>query len=486
PIKYLIIFLIPIALGLFLLLKDDQQIDIKYVLFLSIWFAGTIYASTNGTRFVLLLVPAYAIAVGISLGTFQSILSNLVSKEFNINKKIVSGVVVVLLLLLLINPIKAADRTAKGEIPSMNDGWYTSLTKIKNNSSENAIITSWWDFGHWFKAIADRPVTFDGGTQNRPQAHWVGKILLTADEEQAIGILRMLDCGANNAFDETNKKYDDTEDSVDVVYEIIAMEKEEAKTYLLAQEFSENETDTILSYTHCEPPEAFFITSGDMVGKAGVWAHFGSWDFDKSYIYNNIKHVKQQEAVKILTKKFNFTEEQASGYYYEVQSLTSDQLVNNWVAPWPNYMTPGWRGCSNTSEIATCNIGMGIGQSNLGQTVTISQAIINLSNPADTKFILAFIDPNTGLPAAQQEAKPMNVVIADETLTKYDVGGEDMLMDLVYDKVANRALLTDPALSQSTFTKLFYLDGRYTEHFERFSDLTDVVGSRIIVWKVKW
>jgi len=47
----------------------------------------------------------------------------------------------------------------------MNDGWYESLTKIKQNASEDAIINSWWDFGHWFKAVGDRAVTFDGTPQ---------------------------------------------------------------------------------------------------------------------------------------------------------------------------------------------------------------------------------------------------------------------------------------------------------------------------------
>jgi len=484
PVKYLFIFLLPLVIGLLLLLKDERKVDIKYALFLTLWFVGTIYASTKGTRFVLLMVPAFAIAFGIALGTVQSILSRLVAKEFNFNKKIISGILIVLLLLLLVNPIKAANRTAKGEVPSMNDAWWTSLTRIKENSSENTIITSWWDFGHWFKAIADRAVTFDGGSQNNPQAHWVGKILMNDDEEQAVAILRMLDCGANNAFNEINKKYDDTEISVDIVYEIIMMDKDDAKLYLEEKGFDDESVNNITKYVHCDPPEAFFITSGDMVGKAGVWSHFGSWDFDRAFIYNNVRKADYQEAIDLLTDRFNITEEVASNYYYEVQSLTSDQQVNNWIAPWPNYATPNMRGCKNTSEIAECDVSLGIGQSNLGQNVRISKAIINLSNPVDTRFILSFIDRNTGLAVAQQETKPRNVIIADEDFRKYDVGGRDIALDLVYDRVTNRALVTHPSLSQSLFTRLFYLDGRYTTHFEKFSDLTSVSGSRILVWKV--
>jgi len=485
PITYIIIFLIPLGLGLLLLLKDDRDIDVKYALFLTIWFVGTIYASTKGTRFVLLLVPAFGIAFGIAIGMIQSILSDLAAKEFGVNKKIVSAGFMILLLLLLINPIKAADRTAHGEVPSMNDAWWDSLTRIKNNSTENAIITSWWDFGHWFKAIADRPVTFDGGSQNRPQAHWVGKILMSDDEQEAVGILRMLDCGANNAFDTINKKYTDTEKSVDMVYEIIMMEREEARNHLVDNGF-EN-ADEILGYTHCEPPEAFFITSGDMVGKAGVWSHFGSWDFEKSFIYYNTIGEEYQDSVTLLTERFGFTEDEASTYYYEVQSLRNDQEVNNWIAPWPNYPTPSMRGCINTSaEIVECNVGLGIGDSNQGHNVMINKAIINLSNPSESMFELVFVDPNTGLAAGRQETRPQGLVIADEELVVYDTGGTEILLSIVFDKVTNRAIVTHPDLSASLFTRLFFLEGRYTEHFERFSDLTSVSGSRILIWKVIW
>jgi len=64
-------------------------------------------------------------------------------------------------------------------------------------------------------------VTFDGGMQNVPQAHWIGHVLLTEDEEEAMGILRMLDCGANTAFEKLNEKLDKPYNSVKILYEIL-------------------------------------------------------------------------------------------------------------------------------------------------------------------------------------------------------------------------------------------------------------------------
>ena len=65
---------------------------------LMLWFIGSMYASTKGTRFVLLLVPAFGIAVGIALGLVHRMLTKIVSEEFKIKKIIVSLALVVLLI----------------------------------------------------------------------------------------------------------------------------------------------------------------------------------------------------------------------------------------------------------------------------------------------------------------------------------------------------------------------------------------------------
>ena len=143
----------------------------------------------------------------------------------------------------------------------------------------------------------------------------------TNSEAESVAILRMLDCGSNNAFEEVNKKYQDTEKSQNVISEIILMSKENAKQKLLSLEFTEDETTKILELTHCNPPEDYFITSEDMVGKAGVWAHFGLWDFDKAFIINEVKPKDVVEGTKILQERFGYSEEEASKIYYDVQAL---------------------------------------------------------------------------------------------------------------------------------------------------------------------
>ena len=498
PMIYAILFILPVFLALFVFLREKQtDVDIKYALFLAIWFMGTIYATSKGIRFTLLMVPAFGIALGIAFASFQKNICVWLSKEFKSSQKWISAALIIVILMLLfvpfniksssgktsyVSPMKMAHITATGEVPSMNDAWWNSLTGIKEGLPEGTIITSWWDFGHWFKAIAERPVTFDGGSQNRPQAHWVGKILMNSNEDEAIGILRMLDCGANTAFDEVNKKYQDTEISVNVIYEIVNKNKEDANEYLLSLGYTDSEVKTILEKTHCNPPDAVFITSGDMVGKAGVWSHFGSWDFDRAYVYKNLRNQPLEQATQIMMDRFGYSEEEAANIYFEAQALSSDEEANSWIATWPNYVS-GIRDCKGDNLSVSCNLGISIGQNNAGQRVVISEIKINLSDKSNSRFILSFIDSTTGALLGTQEAKPSALIFDNERI---EMNVSDFDLDVTYDSELNKAIVTHPALSQALFTKLFFFEGKNTEYFERFSDVQSINGDRIIVWKVNW
>ncbi|MDP7141271.1 MAG: STT3 domain-containing protein, partial [Candidatus Woesearchaeota archaeon] len=363
---FIILICLPIIAKILLALKEkDTKIDIKLAIILIIWFIATIYASTKGIRFLLLFVPAFSLAFGIALGIIYEYSSKLISKSLNIHPIITrTALLLLIFFLFILNPINAAKATAKSEIPSMNDAWYSSLEKIRLESEPDAIVNSWWDFGHWFKAIADRTVTFDGTTQDTPQAHWIGNTLLTNDEDTAIGILRMLDCGATNAFDELDKVINEGATSVDILYEIIVQDKETAEETLTTKySLTQEQSTKVLQNTHCDPPENYFITSEDMIGKSGVWGHFGSWNFDRATIYNTLvkKEYKdnKEKGIQFLTERFNYSREEAENIYYDVNSLSSNKAVNDWIAPWPSYAS-GLSGCSKQdNETLSCSFGQG-------------------------------------------------------------------------------------------------------------------------------
>ena len=139
--------------------KEGKR-DIWMPFFFTLWLAASFYATTKGVRFILQITTVFSITLGIFLGLAWHYSSTWVSKELKLHTLITKIIIFGILALLLISPIRSGYSQAFNSVPSMNDEWYNALSKIKTEAPENIIITSWWDFGHWFKAIPKRTVTF--------------------------------------------------------------------------------------------------------------------------------------------------------------------------------------------------------------------------------------------------------------------------------------------------------------------------------------
>ncbi|MFH1399423.1 MAG: STT3 domain-containing protein [Candidatus Woesearchaeota archaeon] len=452
-----------IGVAMTLLKKDKHgKIEIRYAILLSIWMLSTIYASTKGVRFLLLLVPAYSIALGVFMGVASKYVSQFFSKELRINQSMAKAVVILLMLLLFIGPFKQAKVTAEGQIPSVNDAWVRSLNVIKTNSSDNAIVNSWWDFGHWFKYWADRPVTFDGTSQNTPQAHWIGKVLLTENEDMAIAILRMVDCGGNDAFVMIENATNDSLKAVKLTREIIMLDRTAAKQRLI-EVMPDNDVEKVLEKSHCEPPEDFFITSEDMVGKSGVWAHFGSWNFTKSDMVARVKSKNRNEGIKILQDRFGLSSEEADRYYYEIKTQDAD----SWIAPWPSFAS-GLSTCKTEGEIISCT-------NSIKFNITSEEAYVDTPQGKLRPKSFSYVDKQgtfRNIQYTEQLIKGNNGVTLGAAL--FPVGG------------SYQSVLMAPELTGSLFTRLFYFGGTGLKHFALVHSDRDLTGLDIYVWKVNW
>jgi len=461
-----LIFAIAILGILLLLLKRDEhgKFDVTYSALLTLWFIGTIYAALKGSRFTLLLGPAFAVAFGAAGGLLTQRLSSFGERHLHLNKIITNILVIVIFGLVIINPVTAGANMVRNswgsvvnDVPIMNDAWWNSLTRIKDNSQSNAIINSWWDFGHHFKFVADRAVTSDGATQNSPQAHWVGRVLQTNNEDEAVAILRMLDCGANSAFDFALNTTKDPVVSIKLVKEMIMQDKETAGK--LAQEAGVSEE--ILRYTHCEPPEDFFIASSDMVGKAGVWAHFGLWGFERAEVWQKWRLMDEAESVPEMVKRFNWTEDTAKQTYRDANALTSEEAANAWISPWPGYLAGDASSCTTSGDKAVCG-----------------NIAINLSSKR------AEVRMNQGIAIAGK------VVLYDRAGGKkeYTIDGGNAGLVVVFWPTGSgmNTLAASEPLADSMFTRMYYMKGLGLKHFKPFAEERQLIGGMIYVYKVDW
>ena len=281
----------------------------------------------------------------------------------------------------------------------------------------------------------------------------------------------MLDCGGREGFNAISKLTKDDAEAIDVMYDIMPLSEEDARKAII-DKFKGEDAEKILNLTHCQPPQNYFITSEDMIGKSGVWAHFGSWDFNRALIYNTLKKKEYNDidkSVKFLQVRFGYTKDEAEKLFYEVQSITTSDQANSWIAPWPGYA--GTAGCGKIdNETLSCAIS-GI------------PLVVNLStNDIYAESTTGRVHPKR---ASLQTDQGIILKEYNESIITLQ-NGRSLGVALVKDGESYSAVAMDSDLTASMFTRLFYQEGTGLKHFKKFSDERTIFGGRIIVWKVDW
>jgi hypothetical protein len=302
----------------------------------------------------------------------------------------------------------------------------------------------------------------------------------------------MLDCGQNDAYNFAFSDIypGDAPKSVDLIETVVRIPtKEGARELLLREGISSDKADVLLSSTHCEPPPGIFITSGDMVGKSGVWGHFGAWDFKRALVYEAVKGLPADKARASIRDGLGVSVEEADRLYSEAKSLRSEEAANQWIADWPSYIMDGWRGCSPINgTLVQCPIGLNAGRDSSGNAnVVINSLSLDLDSPQNASFDVVFVRSGSSQAISRTNGAPAGVVIVhNDSMIRTPSSSQAFSLDVLYDESNNRMMVVPPSLSQSMFTRLFYLEGRTTSHFEKFSDTTAVTGQRVLIWKILW
>ncbi len=104
-------------------------------------------------------------------------------------------------------------------IPSRNDAWYEALDLMSRNTSSEALIVTWWDYGYWVTVNTGRATLADGSTLNGTQIELLAKALTSFNGSEVVSILR--DC-LNAPLDETYI----------VVYDVFQFVKQGNVTYV--------------------------------------------------------------------------------------------------------------------------------------------------------------------------------------------------------------------------------------------------------------
>ena len=394
-----------------------------YAVLMFIWIITTAYLLTKGVRFSEL----FALPVALSAGIFVGLMLEYI-KAYVPNNKLQTVVMVVLIAAAVFAPISSGYAISTSVVPGTNDPMVLSLNWIQNNTSPDTVITSWWDYGHLFTAVADRPVTFDGSTQNNLRAYWVGKSLTTTNETLSAGILRMLSTSGDSGPNTVELYTKDTGKSVEILTSILGVDRATATAILTTNYgLTAEQAQNITQYTHPDNPVPnVLITSSDMLGKAVWWSYFANWNFQT----NN-------------STGYSYLEGQAMVIPNNETGLGNDTTVliaNNAVF----------------AHITGNNISAGIINVNELQSQNKStQQLVN--------------DLITGLQGnSTLIVKPHRLtVMVNDTIVQNDIVNEDAIYSiaLVNDKGTLMTYIYSKELEDSMFTKLYIFRGQNLTQF---------------------
>ena len=388
-----------------------------YCVLFTLWILVTTYAMTKGVRFI----EDFALPLTLTAGIFVGLLFGFVKGRVpNVSyQKVIMAVIVIA---VVFSPLASAYGISSTVVPGTDDSMVTSLQWIGNNTSNNTVITSWWDFGHLFTYEANRPVTFDGSSQNSPRAYWVGKALLTSNETLSVGILRMLASSGDLAPLTLDNYTKNTGLSAEILTNTLGVNKTQAMTIMTNQyNLTQAQAQTIVQYTHPDNPTPdVLITSSDMVQKAGWWSYFGSW---------------------------NFTTNNGSNFQYLASEMNSTTVNNKTLLIGGNAVVAQANGTNGTSA--------GIVNTNAITTNDTTTTLNEISNELETGNGSLVIQPHT------------LTIINNNTVTQKLVSNSSQYSILLINENGTYiGVAMNKELESSMFTKLFFEGGAGLTHFK--------------------
>ncbi len=280
--------------GYFLYAKR-KNLEIKY-LYLFCGFAVFFIMSLRAIRLLPYFIPFFSITLGIATSIILTLFFNKISPFLQKEKKSIQFFVLAILFITFFvafaYPLSTQILERSKLMPIMDDAIYNSAIFIKENSTENAIISTWWDRGTFYKALTEREVHLHS-QPHMPRTYWLATLYTTDNEIQAKNILSMLNCeGEGNILSKP--------EVIKATKEFLTYANEGAGQISMQ---SLNETileDTLLfinSTIQCEraTAETYVIVIDDMMPRFSGVQYFAAWDYETQQSSFNYPYTDMQE-----------------------------------------------------------------------------------------------------------------------------------------------------------------------------------------------
>jgi dolichyl-diphosphooligosaccharide--protein glycosyltransferase len=422
--------------------KGDKSGFMKWLV-LVLTAAPLAILSLRTERFSLLFVLPVAAFVGVAAETFKQGLEALLEKR-NLAGPVsrglrITGAVLFMGVLLPVQLLFAHALALKSE-PIMDDAWYESMMRIKNETPADAVIYNWWPPGYFLTSLAQRRIVADGGTQHLPECYWSARFFTATDETEALAILRMHLAVGNGAVDYLQENGLKLWEAMELLAQLFPLDREKAHEFLSSR-LDAARADALMPMLYPEHlPPTYIYVYNEMLEKNVAMGLLARWNFKKAAL-------KQEEA--------------HAGFF---EKRKKKDMLRDII--------------SLSEGILKYRPEAGL-QKRDGSLLYFSNGlIVNLDTMA------AKID----LPKEHLDGNPVSFFFARDKKLEEIPGTGDRLdvSALMYkDGESYGSVLADRDLIRSMLFRLYYLKAEELRHFKPFFEVSDSgTGTRIQVYRV--
>ena len=467
-----LIFYAGLFAALALIIKKRVLVNFSeksFLLFvLTLWLLVMIILTSLSKRFIIFL----AVPVGILFGAFLDMLRDFLRRQKNnfgflrkINGQAFSILLGGIFLVGSLAPLHAA-ASREEFLPIMNNTWQNVLVKIKSSTPPDAVISAYWDPGDFIMSVAGRATLHCPQYNFTPAAYWTARLLLTDNEEEALGILRMLNAGNTRAFEELLKLTGGQNlAALELLNQMILSDKNAGRSLLSRYTADKQLSDKILDLTYEPKHPAYLLVDNSLLGMLDVLNVLANWDFRRLDLWQNAALTDKAKFADYAAKKFGYSKDY-SEFLYQSMWLTDRKKPLDWVAPekrrFYNYSFAP-RGAAKNGRIISFNNGLLVDRDNLS---------FFYSQNMPKKWII-----------------PGEIIsIVNGKVKEKAVKGDNEYSLLFLENADTyEAILMDRRLARSILVKLYFLKGRGLRHFQLCEQEENKKrGARIYLYKINW
>jgi dolichyl-diphosphooligosaccharide--protein glycosyltransferase len=410
------------------------------ILILAVFLTATLVMSLGALRFTVLCLTPVSLLFAVALEKIWQARKKII---LPMPRKSVAWMLVTIFLLSLFIPWQASNKNIRSLLnPIFNSAWDRALTKLRDETPPDSVIDTWWSPGHFVKAVAKRKVSFDGATIKGDVAYWLNRVYLSQSEEEALGILRMLNTSSNSAAEYLQKSGLPLSKAVPFLSTALKMDKDKARTFY-SKALPPKEAAELLALTHGTPPPSYLLIYNEIVEGNIMLGYIGKWDFEKIERLNRDPELLKKVPSRSSPGYIDFLWSLVGGPYHQSETLSPVVQKENEIL-----FTNGVKVNTTdmTAEVASPKFGSGIPHS-----------IFYLDN------------------GEVREKKLANATLDYSILFFHEDNG------------APRAVLMDRILANSLIMKLYFFDGKGLKYFKPFAKERDITGrTKIFIYEVRW